>query len=358
MTRLARRLIPLVLAIAAFAALVLPTSAISAPIDDKKAQAAELQAQINASNQQLSTLNEQINDAQIKLDAANQTIADADAAVTAAKAKTSELRSIVARRAASIYVRSGSEGGVSDLDAASARELTQRQKYTSVAEQRDKHAVYQLKQAQEELAVRKADAETAHAAATAQRSSLDDKRADLAAGQAKQQAVLNGVNGEIADLVRQAQAAAAADAAAKAAAAARVVSSTSSTGGDGGGSTNYGAPPPSPSARVGAVMAYAWAQLGKPYCYAGAGPGCFDCSGLTMMAWAQAGLSLPHGSYAQLAMFPRVSMSQLQVGDLVYWDSHVGIYVGSNSVLHAPRSGTNVQVTQIWSGVIGANRPG
>ncbi|MET0420874.1 MAG: NlpC/P60 family protein, partial [Acidimicrobiia bacterium] len=91
---------------------------------------------------------------------------------------------------------------------------------------------------------------------------------------------------------------------------------------------------------------------------AGAGPGCFDCSGLTMMAWGQAGLSLPHGSNAQLAMFPRVSMSQLQVGDLVYWNDHVGIYVGSNSVLHAPHTGTNVQVTQIWSGVIGANRPG
>jgi len=106
------------------------------------------------------------------------------------------------------------------------------------------------------------------------------------------------------------------------------------------------------------VLAYAYAQLGKPYCYAGVGPSCYDCSGLTMMAWAQAGVSMPHGSYDQLAMFPRVSMSELQPGDLVYWDGHVGIYVGNGSVLHAPHTGTVVQITTIWPGVIGANRPG
>ena len=54
---------------------------------------------------------------------------------------------------------------------------------------------------------------------------------------------------------------------------------------------------------------------------------------------------MPHGSYAQQAMFPAVSMDQLQVGDLVFWDGHVGIYVGGGSVLHAPHTGTEVQIT-------------
>ena len=118
--------------------------------------------------------------------------------------------------------------------------------------------------------------------------------------------------------------------------AAAVAVATPAGGGGGGGSAPT--PPPS-SGGVGAVMAYAYAQLGKPYCYAGVGPGCFDCSGLTMMAWAQAGVSMSHGSYDQMASFPRVSMGALQPGDLVFWDGHVGISVGGSQVLHAPRTG-------------------
>jgi peptidoglycan DL-endopeptidase CwlO len=365
MTRLTRRLVPLALAIAALTALILPTSAPAAPIDDKRAQAAELQAQIDANAEKLSGLNEQINDAQLALDEANETIAESDAAVDAAKARTSELRRIVAQRAASLYTRSGTEGGVEALDTANANELTTRQQYTSIAAEHDRQAVYQLKRAREDLAVRKADAEQARNVAEAKRDEMDATRAELAAGDEKLQALRNGINGEIAAIMQQAEqeriareAAAAAER--QAAASAATPATNASTGGggasSGGGGGSY-APPPS-SGDVSAVMAYAYAQLGKPYCYAGVGPGCYDCSGLTMMAWAQAGVGMPHGSNAQLAMFPRVSMSDLQVGDLVYWTDHVGIYVGGGSVLHAPRTGTVVQITGIWGGVIGANRPG
>ena len=67
---------------------------------------------------------------------------------------------------------------------------------------------------------------------------------------------------------------------------------------------------------------------------------------------------MSHGSYDQLAIVPAGPMDQLQPGDLVYWDGHVGIYVGNGSVLHAPHTGPVVQITRIWGGVIGANRPG
>jgi len=361
LTRLSRRLIPLVLAASAFTAGVLPTTSSAAPIDDKRAQAAQLEAQINATATRLSDLNEQINDAQIQLDAANQTIADADAAVEAAKARTNDLKRIVADRAVSLYQRSGAEAGIDDLDTAKASDLSAQQKYASVAAQRDNDAVYQLKKAQEELAVRKADAEQARATAESTKSQIEGARAEMSAGQQKLEAMKAGIDGEIATLVKQAEderiareAAASKERAALLAASAATATPVASSSSSSSGST---ATPPPTSGRVSAVMAYAYAQLGKPYEYAGAGPDAFDCSGLTMMAWAQAGVSMPHGSYAQLSMFPRVSMSNLQVGDLVYWDDHVGIYVGGGSVLHAPHTGTVVQITPIWSGVIGANRP-
>jgi cell wall-associated NlpC family hydrolase len=360
MLRLPRRLIPLALAVAAVAALALPTSAPAAPIDDKKAEAAALEAQITENGRKLGALNEQINDAQIELDAANATIAAADAAVDAARAKTAELRAIVAQRAASLYSRSGTEGGVAELDAGSATELTTRQKYTEVAAERDQRAVDQLKRAQEELARRKADAEDARSVAAAKQEQILAVKAELDAADAKQRALLSGVKGEIAQLVQQAEAERRARDLEAAQAQQRLAPASlpAATGGTAGGGSGGGGSAPAPSGGVGAVLAYANAQLGKPYCYAGAGPNCFDCSGLTMMALAQAGLSLPHGSNAQLAMFPSVSMSELQPGDLVYWDGHVGIYVGSGSVLHAPRTGSLIQITPIWPGVIGANRPG
>src|SRR5207247_9980640 len=99
-------------------------------------------------------------------------------------------------------------------------------------------------------------------------------------------------------------------------------SSSSSSRGSGGGS----GPAPAPSANVpvngggaATAIAYARSQLGKPYCYAGSGPGCFDCSGLTMRAWGAAGVSMPHYSGAQYSMFPHVPLNAMQPGDLVFW---------------------------------------
>src|SRR5262245_4459562 len=114
--RLTRRLLPFVLAVTAFTALVLPPpGANGAPIDDKRAQAAQIQSQINDASAKLSDLQEQINDAQLEVNAANAAIADADAKVDAAKARTAQLKQIVAQRAVSLYTRSGTEASVDDL---------------------------------------------------------------------------------------------------------------------------------------------------------------------------------------------------------------------------------------------------
>jgi peptidoglycan DL-endopeptidase CwlO len=94
----------------------------------------------------------------------------------------------------------------------------------------------------------------------------------------------------------------------------------------------------------------ALAQQGKPYVWAAAGPGSFDCSGLMQFAYAAAGVSLPHSSRMQSGMGQPVSRDQLQPGDLVFFYSpvsHVGMYIGNGQMVHAPTSGDVVKIASI-----------
>lgn len=122
---------------------------------------------------------------------------------------------------------------------------------------------------------------------------------------------------------------------------------------------------PSPSPGASGAVGAAMSQLGVPYKYATAEPGVnFDCSGLTMWAWDQAGVSLPHYSKAQFEMLPKVPADQAQPGDLIFYRTpvgHVAIYIGNGQLIHAPRTGDVVKISTVnWSkvrdGVVG--RPG
>jgi len=115
-------------------------------------------------------------------------------------------------------------------------------------------------------------------------------------------------------------------------------------------------PPSSYSGVVGVAMQY----VGTPYEWAGASPGGFDCSGLVMYSYAQVGVSLPHSSYAMWSDGVAVPRDQLQPGDIVFFDGlgHVGIYIGGGEFVHAPHTGTVVQVSSLDSGSYAASYVG
>ncbi|QDP98385.1 SH3 domain-containing protein [Microlunatus elymi] len=131
-----------------------------------------------------------------------------------------------------------------------------------------------------------------------------------------------------------------------------------------GGSSSVGLVGSNTSSNKGKIaLNYAKAQLGKPYVWGAEGPNSFDCSGLTLRAWQAAGVNLPRTSQQQFLASPRVSMSNLKVGDLVFFygpsPSHVGIYAGNGKVINAPRPGKVVEYTPIaYMPVAGATRPG
>jgi cell wall-associated NlpC family hydrolase len=112
------------------------------------------------------------------------------------------------------------------------------------------------------------------------------------------------------------------------------------------------------------AVAFAYAQLGKPYQWGATGPGSFDCSGLAQAAWAAAGVSIPRDTYEQWAALPHIAASALQPGDLLYYDGigHVAIYVGDGYIIDAPQTGLDVEkipMATAWYAetFVGATRP-
>jgi cell wall-associated NlpC family hydrolase len=111
---------------------------------------------------------------------------------------------------------------------------------------------------------------------------------------------------------------------------------------------------------------YARRLVGVPYSYGGDSPGSgFDCSGLVRYVFGHFGLDLPHSSYADFGVGQEVTRAALQPGDLVFFDGlgHVGVYVGADSFIHAPHSGTTVSLTSMadpWYSAryVGARRVG
>jgi cell wall-associated NlpC family hydrolase len=213
-----------------------------------------------------------------------------------------------------------------------------------------------VKQAAAEVQARLRNQRTEAAAIDARRMVLVQQlaaaqRISVALAEQRQQALAAAAAKAAAEAARQAALAAAARQSAAAASSAPTHSVSAPT-------HSVSAPTHSASAAAdpAAAVAYARAQLGRPYVWGAAGPDAFDCSGLTMRAWEQGGVELPHFAADQYAGSTPLSYSQLSPGDLVFWSHdgtaqdiyHVAIYIGDDQMIEAPHTGAVVKVASLW----------
>jgi cell wall-associated NlpC family hydrolase len=353
----------------------------AAQVTQIRATLARAADEVDAAEAAAETAAEQYNFEMGKLADATRSAKAAQAAAAAAAKKAGLAQTQIGKLAAEAYMNGGlgdlavlvgSGGPDQVLDRAAGLQVVSGIRQQTLAEASQVKVVAKILQqrAAVALARQQAAAEAAakaKAAAVAQEQAAAAKKAAVAKQQTQLVAELASLQHISVTLARQRQAGLAkarAEARARAArlAAERAAAGTGS-GGHVGGGVSHGT---SAGGRV--AVAYAFNQLGKWYLWGADGPSRFDCSGLTMRAWQQAGVYLPHYSVAQYELTEHVPVSQARPGDLVFYANntsdpnsihHVAIYIGGGRMIEAPHSGAQVRISSIWrSGLMAyAGRP-
>ena len=338
------------LVVAAGGATLSPMAAQAAP--DQPTTSAEAQALVDAKGHDLEVVTEKFNDAREQLSAKQQAATDAAAQVETAEAAVSDARAKVREVARSAYTTDQLGSLQAMLTSRSADELMDRMGTLDSIAARNNGILDEAKSADAKADAAKAAADDAADEAEKLVDQVADQQKDLQTQIAAFQAQRDRLAGEEADRAER-EAAQAAQASAAAAAPATTGGSTATAAAPAAKAASGSAPAGSVSASSGAAQTAvdtALAQLGKPYVWAAAGPGSFDCSGLVQYAYAAAGISLPHSSGGQASMGRAVSRADLQPGDIIAFYSpvsHVGIYIGNGQMVHAPTSGDVVKVASI-----------
>jgi cell wall-associated NlpC family hydrolase len=328
----------------------------------------DVQAQIDKLAAEISDLDEQYNQASIHLQKVQSEIQDAQNQGARAQADFLALQKVASAQAAAIYRAGAPSLVVAFLSSKNLDDFNKKMELISQVSDWQSGIMTSLQIADQRAKVAQSDLSRQLAQAKSINDSLAKQRNALNDRLASEQKLL----GQITEANRQAAAKAAADraaavrsamAAAKAAVAATKSSGSPSPSSSSGSSGSSNALPAVPSSDQAAVaVRAAMTQIGKRYVWAGAGPDTFDCSGLTMSSWRQAGVMMAHSAADQYASFKHVSTDQLQPGDLVFFGHpihHVGMYVGGGMMVHAPESGELVQVSPVSRGdLVGASRPG
>jgi peptidoglycan DL-endopeptidase CwlO len=341
------------LSVAGAAALIVGLSATSgqavpgAPSPSAPTTSAQAMAQLRAFNEQFEKVTEQYNDARILLTKRTAQAKTATAKATAAAKAVSTFRGRIKQLVTS-ESRSdpfGTFGAMLSSD--SPGDFVSQASIIDVVSSRRAAVLAEASKASAAATKAAKDANAAQAAAAKLTHDLSAKRTQLAKQAAQSKSMFDRLSGSERQAFLDSQAA--------------PVDRASRN--DTRSAPSAGAPTVNAPASGGAASAVAAAKsrLGSPYVWAASGPSSFDCSGLTMWAWAQAGVSLPHSSSMQYSSGMRVSVSSLQPGDLVFYGSpihHVALYVGGGQVIHAPQTGDVVRYASVdMMPVVGAVRP-
>lgn len=326
---------------------VAPAPARARTIDELRAEADRLAAELADARERLDVLGEEYLQATADREAALAEQAAAESALEATRAE-SELRSAeLAEYAITAYIGGGSLADVEGLFASRANEAGQRLSYLGNAAGNRRELLERLRSSKQALEGRIRTVEAARARADEQLTRLEAASAEAAEVEASILETLEDTKGELAVLLAEAEERRRAEEAAAAAAAAGRSSD--------GGSSRVTVPPglaPAVRAEAAVAVSAALSQLGVPYVFGGASPSRgFDCSGLMYWAWAQAGVWIPRPADYQRDDAIPISFEQLEPGDLVFYGepvSHVSMYIGNELIVDAPQTGDVVQIKTMW----------
>jgi cell wall-associated NlpC family hydrolase len=333
-----------------------------------QAKANQIEQEITTDTQQIGILGQRYDLAMSEVQQLQGEIAATKSQIASDQRRVSIDKAHLRQVAIDSYISEGTIGQVNPLFAGNQRTYTERLEYGKVATGNLDVVVATLHSAEAALSSAESNLVSQQSQAQAEANAATQARLAAQNQQTQLDAALSQVKGQIGALVAQEQAAAAAAEAARTQAvlaAARSSQSAPSQGSapiSGGSSPQGSVPPPPPSGGAATAVAAAESQLGVPYVWGGTDPrgtpgdpsGGFDCSGLVMWAWAQAGVDLPHYSGAQFEDTTPVPVADMEPGDILFYgpggDEHEAMYVGNGEMIEAPYTGAVVHITPIRLG--------